>query len=163
MKYTDVLVSFQEVPDEICLCINISNCSNNCKGCHSPWLKQDIGIILNSSELHRLIDKNKGITCVSFMGGDSEPETINTLAKDVKGLNLKTAWYSGRTEISDKINLSNFDFIKVGPYVEEFGGLTSNNTNQKMYKVDKLSEKFNLVDITYKFWKNDRTEKESSC
>ena len=158
LKYTDFLVGFQEIPDEISLCINISNCPNSCIGCHSPWLKQDIGTILNSTELHRLIDVNKGITCVSFMGGDSEPELVNLLASEVKELDLKTAWYSGKSEISDKIELRNFDFIKIGPYLESLGGLDNPSTNQVMYEVcriSKLPEKFSLVNITNKFWKNE--------
>lgn len=166
MKYVDTLVSFQEVPDEISLCINISNCPNSCIGCHSPWLKQDIGTVLDSTELYRLVNANKGITCVSFMGGDSEPEIVNFLASEVKKLNLKTAWYSGFPEISDKIELRNFDFIKIGPYLESLGGLDNLYTNQTMYEVcriSKLPEKFILKDITNKFWKNDRTEKESTC
>lgn len=158
LKYTDFLVGFQEIPDEISLCINISNCPNSCIGCHSPWLKQNIGTILNSTELHRLIDVNKGITCVSFMGGDSEPELVNLLASEVKELDLKTAWYSGKSEISDKIELRNFDFIKIGPYLESLGGLDNPSTNQVMYevcRVSKLPEKFSLVNITNKFWKNE--------
>ena len=43
LKYVDTLVSFQEVPDEISLCINISNCPCHCDGCHSPYLADDIG------------------------------------------------------------------------------------------------------------------------
>lgn len=158
MKYVNYEITFSEIPDEISLCINISNCPNSCIGCHSPWLKQDIGTILNSTELHRLIDVNKGITCVSFMGGDSEPELVNLLASEVKELDLKTAWYSGKSEISDKIELRNFDFIKIGPYLESLGGLDNPSTNQVMYevcRVSKLPEKFNLVNITNKFWKNE--------
>lgn len=169
MKYVDTLVSFQEVPDEISLCINISNCPNSCIGCHSPWLKQDIGTVLDSTELHRLINSNKGVTCICFMGGDQDPAEISNLAFAVKlrsDYPYKTAWYSGKQHIPDELNVSDFDYIKVGPYIEEFGGLDNPNTNQKMYevcKVSKLPERFSLVDITNKFWKNDRTKKESTC
>ena len=38
MKYTDTQVTFSEFPDEIALCINISNCPWHCPGCHSPEL-----------------------------------------------------------------------------------------------------------------------------
>ena len=61
LKYVDTLVSFSEIPDEISLCINISNCPNNCKGCHSPWLKEDSGTPLTYMELKRLIKDNKNI------------------------------------------------------------------------------------------------------
>lgn len=89
IKYVDYQVVFKEIPDEITLAINISGCPNHCKGCHSQYLSKDIGIILNSSELFRILDNNSGITCVSFMGGDQSPVDINNLALDVKSRNLK--------------------------------------------------------------------------
>ena len=160
MKYVDVLVGFREIPDEICLCINISNCPNNCPGCHSDYLKEDIGEILDCDNLINLIDSNRGVTCVAFMGGDKEPCQISILADVVKATydNLKVAWYSGKSEIPDCIssNLHNFDYIKLGPYIEEKGGLNNPNTNQRLYEVNRLSkipEKWDLKDITYKFWK----------
>ena len=47
VKYVDTLVTFAEFPNEISLCINISGCPNHCPGCHSPYLAQDIGEVLN--------------------------------------------------------------------------------------------------------------------
>ena len=38
LKYLNCQVTFAEVPDEISLCINITNCPNRCPGCHSPEL-----------------------------------------------------------------------------------------------------------------------------
>lgn len=149
LKYKDVLVGFQEVPDEISLCINITNCPNNCIGCHSPYLAEDIGEELTIKELSKLIIKNKGITCVCLMGGDSDPNYINTLAINIHNIGLKSAWYSGKTSVSSKININNFDYIKLGPYIEEFGPLNNPNTNQIMYKITDNG----LENITYKFWK----------
>jgi anaerobic ribonucleoside-triphosphate reductase activating protein len=153
MKYVDTLVSFSEIPDEITLCINISNCPNKCKGCHSPWLQENIGIELNNYELYDIINKNSGISCVCFMGGDSNPEEINDLAIKIKSKNLKVGWYSGKSEISDKINIKNFDYIKIGPYLKDKGPLSDKNTNQKMYKIIHFTGMNSLKDITYKFWK----------
>ena len=149
LKYTDVLVSFQEVPDEISLCINISGCKNACEGCHSPWLAEDIGKPLGYWTLNHLIKSNKGISCVCFMGGDSEPEWIATLAFRVRRdfPNLKIGWYSGRQHLPDNFPIQHFDYIKVGPYIPKLGGLDSETTNQIMYKV-KDGE---LIDITYRF------------
>jgi anaerobic ribonucleoside-triphosphate reductase activating protein len=124
MKYVDTLVSFSEIPDEITLCINISNCPNKCEGCHSSWLQENIGIELNNYELYDIINKNSGISCVCFMGGDSNPEEINDLAIKIKSKNLKVGWYSGKSEISDKINIKNFDYIKIGPYLKDKGPLS---------------------------------------
>ena len=148
LKYKDILIGFQEVPDEISLCINITNCPNNCVGCHSPYLAEDIGEELTPEELSRLIMKNKGITCVCLMGGDNDPKQINSLAKIIKALYpYKVAWYSGSTKLSPEIIIHNFDYIKLGPYIEEFGPLNNPNTNQRMFKVP------DIEDITYKFWK----------
>lgn len=153
MKYVDTLVSFSEIPDEITLCINISNCPNKCEGCHSSWLQENIGIELNNYELYDIINKNSGISCVCFMGGDSNPEEINNLAIKIKSKDLKVGWYSGKSEISDKINIKNFDYIKIGPYLKDKGPLSDKNTNQKMYEIIHFTGMNSLKDITYKFWK----------
>ena len=50
LKYVDTKIVFREVPDEITLCINISNCPCHCKGCHSPYLAEDIGTVLDESK-----------------------------------------------------------------------------------------------------------------
>lgn len=153
LKYVDTLVSFQEIPDEISLCINISNCPNNCPGCHSAYLKDDIGTPLTYTELMRILKDIRGITCVCFMGGDKEPWEIQRLAQFVKEKGLKVAWYSGKQELHEDIRLANFDYVKLGPYVEELGPLTSPTTNQVMYKIDHLADRPFVVDITSRFWK----------
>lgn len=154
LKYLNTQVTFAEVPDEITLCINITGCKNGCKNCHSSYLAQDIGERLSFRSLHELItEKNKGISCVAFMGGDSDPSRINTLASFLRSHHypVKIAWYSGRQELSNSIDLSNFDYIKLGPYKEEFGPLNSRTTNQRFYKVNGKE----LEDITSKFWKHE--------
>ena len=149
LKYVDTLVSFQEVPDEITLCINISNCPCHCEGCHSPYLAEDIGNPLGYWTLNHLIKTNKGITCVCFMGGDSDPEWIDILAFRVRRdfPDLKIGWYSGRQHLPSNFPIQHFDYIKVGPYIPKLGGLDKETTNQIMYKVDNG----NLIDITYRF------------
>lgn len=152
LKYLNTQVTFAEVPDEITLCINITGCKNGCKNCHSSYLAEDIGNPLNKTVLSKLLEDNKGISCVSFMGGDRDTIHIVALASWVKThTNLKVAWYSGRQELSDIVarQLRWFDYIKLGPYREEFGPLNSRTTNQRMYKVHDCE----LEDITSKFWK----------
>ena len=151
LKYVDTKVTFAEVPNEISLCINISNCPCACKGCHSSYLAEDIGNKLNSDSIKELINNNKGITCICFMGGDSNPLEVDALTHFIKiNYPIKTAWYSGRQELSKDINLNNFNFIKLGPYIEDLGPLNSKTTNQRFYKV----EEGKLVDITNLFWKD---------
>ena len=158
LKYVDTKVVFQEIPDEITLAINISNCPCQCKGCHSPYLAEDIGTELTFSEVKRLIKNNSGISCIAFMGGDIEPKRVDALASFViNHFQLKVAWYSGRQELSKDIELRNFDYIKLGPYIEERGPLSSRTTNQRLYRVEPFDDivpgDYCLIDITDKFWK----------
>ena len=83
------------------------------------------------------------------MGGDSNPSEVDALAHFIKiYFPIKIAWYSGRQELSKEINLNNFNFIKLGPYIEDLGPLNSKTTNQRFYKI----EEGKLVDITNLFW-----------
>ena len=149
IKYLETLITFAEIPDEITLCINITNCPCNCNGCHSSYLSKDIGEELNNDVLDKLISDNSGISCIAFMGGDSSPKEINDLAKYVKDkYPISVAWYSGRQELSKDINLDNFDYIKLGPYIKELGPLTSKTTNQRLYQYGKLFSDYTI----YKFW-----------
>lgn len=150
IKYYNAMVVFEELPSEIALAINITNCPCHCKGCHSQFLWEDIGTPLTKSELDELIDKNNGITCVCLMGGDREPNMINRFAAYIKdSKKLKVGWYSGKDDLPSEIKLDNFDYIKIGHYDEELGGLNKRTTNQRLYKVN--NDK--LEDITEVFWK----------
>lgn len=153
LKYVNTGVVFQEIPDEVTLSINLSNCPCRCPGCHSQYLWENIGEPLTAMALNSIVSHYKGdITCVCFMGGDSEPEYVDTLAKFIhrEYPYLKVAWYSGRTKVSDKISKSNFDYIKVGPYIEHLGCLKDRTTNQRLYKKAAGDD---FMDITSRFWK----------
>lgn len=162
LKFTDTMVTFREVPDEISLCVNISNCPIHCPACHSKELWDDIGEFLTEEKIDTLIEENKGCTTFVISGGDGNPEEVNNVAKYIKkNSSLLVCWYSGRNTIAPEIELENFDFIKLGPYIEERGGLDNPNTNQKFYEVvtsNSVDETGNVIygleDITYKFWKN---------
>lgn len=161
LKYVNTDVVFQEIPNETTLAINISNCPCHCKGCHSSYLVEDIGTELTAHSLLELLKKNKGITCVAMMGGDSEPQEVEYFSELVRNIaGLRYAWYSGRQELPKNIDISKFNYIKLGPYIEELGGLKSPTTNQRLYEVKmckELDEKGNpiygLEDITEVFWK----------
>lgn len=155
LKYLDTKVTFAEVPDEVTLCINITGCKNNCKGCHSPYLAEDIGEDLTIERLTQLATEAEGITCVCFMGGDSDTKRLNRLAKWVQDeLDLKVAWYSGRDELSEHIYISNFDIVKLGRYDEKSGPLNCPTTNQRFYRIIDGE----MYDFTYLFWKNSEIE-----
>lgn len=159
LKYTEAQVTFAEFPDEVSLCIDISGCPNHCPGCHSPELWEDVGDELNPTTVIKLINQNKGISCIGFMGGDQAPEEVNDLASNVRVLfpDLKIGWYSGRQSVPDQVDCKNFDYIKLGPYIQEKGPLNNPNTNQRMLLVKHSNIEFKpciLEDITDKFWKN---------
>lgn len=154
MKYVNECVVFQEIPDEISLAINISNCPCRCPGCHSKYLWNDIGNELTHSELDEMLRKYLGeITCVVFMGGDAYINDINDLAMYMRNIypSIKIGWYSGRTVISNLLNKELFNYIKIGPYIKHLGPLNKKTTNQRIYRKISNSE---WEDITYKFWKN---------
>lgn len=142
----DLLVVFEEIPDEITLALNISNCQNCCIGCHTPYLRQNIGDELDEEKIKELIEQNSGISCVCFMGEGNDREALLNIAQYIRREfpDLKTALYSGRVAVEDEI-YDYFDYVKVGPYIESLGPLNSKTTNQRLYK--------NKEDITYKFWK----------
>lgn len=153
LKFINYDIVFQEVPGETTLAINLSNCPNRCKGCHSPHLMEDKGEVLNKANLLQLLDTyGKAITCVCFMGGDAAPQEIEQLAifiKEATSNRLKTAWYSGKQHFPEMCSFQNFDYIKLGPYIERLGGLNSPQTNQRFYSV----ENGKLVDRSYSFLK----------
>lgn len=136
LKYVSFDVVFQEIPNEVTLAINISGCTNHCHGCHSPWLWQNEGEVLDELSLGILLKRyGSSVTCICFMGGDSSPKEIMQLVKYIKQNNsyLKTAWYSGKDNLPTDFCIDNFDYIKLGRYIEDLGGLGSPNTNQKLY------------------------------
>ena len=158
VKYYNSMVVFEEIPNEITLAINITNCPCQCPGCHSKFLWEDIGTELTIGELKCLIDKNDGITAVCFMGGDSSPLEINKLAgellNDPKYDNIKVCWYSGRERLPEAIDLKLFNYIKLGRYDDKFGPINKETTNQRFYSVDTDFEgNYILSDKTYMFWK----------
>lgn len=164
MKYTTSEVTFREIPDEITLCINISNCPIHCPDCHSKELWEDIGDELTKDRLIELLQNNPGISCVCLMGGDADYEGLHQILIWLSELRrdfgaFKIAWYSGRHNLDEVFMKAGdwvlcFQYIKVGPYRKDLGGLDSKTTNQQLYMV---SADCRVHNITYKFWKKDGT------
>jgi len=151
LKYVDTAVVLAEIPDEVTLAINISGCPHHCKGCHSSYLWDDVGEILNQDSLLKLVEKNPGISCVCFMGGDTREYQFPILIEAVKEKypDMKFGWYSGYDVVPSFYN-KYFDYIKVGPYQEDKGPLDNPRTNQKLYQITPTND---CLDITYKLWK----------
>ena len=144
-------VVFSEVPNEVSLSFFISWCNINCKGCHSKdsW-DSNKWEELSKKILSDYIDEYEGlITTVLFLWGEWEHENLVILMKEVKKRNLKTALYTwlalGRVNIE---LLSLLDYIKVGPYIEQYGPLNKKTTNQRFFDLK------NNKDLTYTFFKD---------
>lgn len=148
-------VVLEEIPDRVSLAVDISRCRGNCVGCHSPFLKEDIGEPLTEEVIDRLIDDNFGVDCFLFLGEGRDPETLMRLAAHVRGRGLKAAVYSGREEVEPAFwNL--FDYIKTGPYLPERGPLNHPTTNQRLYRRTGPGGREAFEDITPRFWRKPR-------
>lgn len=162
LKYISTDIVFQEVPDEVSLVISITGCPIHCPDCHSKYLWENIGEELNKDSIDKNISKYlDNITCICFMGGDNDKQSVYCLAKYIKDTypSLKTAWYSGSREIDTDFPWKDFDYVKIGPYIKKYGGLDFPDTNQYMLKKIKAGDKTVWEDITYVFYKNKHPER----
>ena len=158
LKIVEASVVFAEFPDEVSLALSVSNCPNNCKGCSEAYLKEDIGKELTEELLDKLINDNRGVTLVGFMGGDCDHESVARFANLVhEKYGLKVGMYSGRDYID--LNLATvLDYYKIGRWKmfegdestwknQCAGPLSLPVSNQVMFK--RVDDK--LIDITEKF------------
>ncbi len=151
IKYVPEMTSvvMEEIPDRVSLAVDISNCRGNCIGCHSPFLKKDIGQELTPEVIDRLVADNFGVNCFLFLGEGRDPEALLDLADHVRSKGLLAAVYSGREEV-EEVFWDHFDYIKLGPYRPEYGPLNSPTTNQRLYR---NTHDDSWEDITSLFWK----------
>ena len=142
-ELTDIVL--EEIPDKVTLAVEISNCRGSCVGCHSPFLKDDIGVELTPRIIDKLIDDNFGVNCFLLLGEGRDPEALLRIAAHLRAAHpdLERAVYSGRTEVEPEIYAA-FDYVKVGPYMAERGPLNEPTTNQRLY--------YHGKDITSRFW-----------
>lgn len=133
MKYVDLDVVLQEIPGEISLAFTITGCSLRCDGCHSrhTWNKNK-GDDLTVDTFQTILNKYLNlITCVVFFGGEWYEEELIELLQLAQSRNLKTALYTGLTDVPVSIK-QHLTFLKTGPYKKENGGLASPGTNQRL-------------------------------
>lgn len=136
LRYTNYSIVFQEVPDEITLAINISGCPYKCRDCHSKYLWEYTGNYIRN-DIESILKMYEGlITCVCFMGGDQNIDELNSLLKIIKQKRIKTCVYSGCDNIN-KFDLTLLDYLKIGRFDIDLGGLDSTTTNQHFYKIKK--------------------------
>lgn len=155
LKYLYCKEVFAEVPSEITLGVSISGCQIRCPGCHSRELWEDKGTPLTMEELQNLLDKHKGITTLLLLGGEHDIDTLIELFQYAYK-KVKTAWYCGLDMIpKDKLGIMQYlDFVKLGHYDHELGGLDSPTTNQRFYQIEHQRDgSYYEHDITFKFKK----------
>ena len=78
------------------------------------------------------------------MGGDQNKDELLKACQIAHRYNLKTCLYTG-LNYKDFVRMMYddgtrnygvyFNFIKVGPYISEFGGLNNSKTNQRFYEL----------------------------
>lgn len=155
LKYLYCKEIFAEVPSEITLGVSISGCQIRCQGCHSRELWEDKGTLLTMEELQNLLDKHKGITTLLLLGGEHDIDTLIELFQYAYK-KVKTAWYCGLDMIpKDKLGIMQYlDYLKLGHYDHELGGLNSPTTNQRFYQIEHQGDgSYYEHDITFKFKK----------
>lgn len=152
LRYLYQSVIFKEIPNEITLGISITGCQIRCKGCHSRELWEDKGIPLTTDELDKLLSENEGITCLCLFGGEHDIDFLITLLLWVgkKWKNIKRAWYCGLDFVpKNKQHIFDvLDYVKVGHYDSELGGLDNPHTNQRLYQISHRIVQNELYDIT---------------
>jgi anaerobic ribonucleoside-triphosphate reductase activating protein len=151
LKYWNCKEVFREIPEEISLGISISGCQIRCRGCHSRELWEDKGTELTILELSKLIEEHKGITCVLLMGGEHDIPALKMLFSSIRFTHgLRAAWYCGLDMLPKKHqDIPEYvDYLKIGHYDMELGGLDSPTTNQRLYKIEHIIGGFKETDIT---------------
>lgn len=124
LKYwePDTSVTFSEFPDEIALCVNITNCPGMCKNCSEPWLLEDKGILLTDKEIDKLISKYPDCTLFALMGGDRDHIAVIGIANYIhlKYPQIKVGMYSGRDYLDMNL-LKCLDAYKIGRWITPEG------------------------------------------
>ena len=140
-------IVFQEVPGEISLAFYVCGCPLKCAGCHSPELwTEKTGTPLVESLFLNLLENYKGqISCVLFMGGEWHSQQLTNFLSIAAAQQLKTALYTGLEQVDPAI-CAHLDYLKVGPWIRERGGLNNQETNQIFWDL-KAQKKLNHL-----FW-----------
>ena len=155
LKYLNYDVVFSEVPDQTSLAIAISGCQIHCCGCHSRELWEDKGEPLTIEAVEELLKLEKGVTCLLLLGGEHDIDGLTRILMRFYK-EIKTAWYCGLDMIpKDKVYILQYlDFVKIGHYDHELGGLDSPTTNQKFYRIEHYPDgDYKMIDMTPRFWR----------
>lgn len=127
-------IVFQEVPDEISLAFTITGCPLRCSGCHSQetW-NRELGSELTLTKYQQYLLQYKNmITCVVFFGGEWVSNLLIEKLILARDAGLKTCLYTGLEKIPHRIQC-HLDYLKLGPWCSQYGGLGEPTTNQRFF------------------------------
>lgn len=121
LKVYDSAVTFSEFPDEIAICLNISNCPGTCDHCSESWLRQDVGELLTEEVIQKYIDSHSDCSLFGIMGGDRDHKDIIRIAQYVHShSDMKVGVYSGLDYIDLEL-ASYIDCYKIGRWIQPQG------------------------------------------
>ena len=164
-------ITFNELPDKMAYAIELGECKQHCVGCHSPELQEeDVPLTSLLDILEEAQDAiDAGANAIVVMGGTNNKhisaESLISLLSALSDI-APTGLYSGsEDEEHDKMIAveGHCTWLKTGPYVDTLGGIESERTNQRFYRITgqyDIDAQYNLValrpwfvDETHKFWK----------
>lgn len=132
IKVTREDVVFREVPGEVALAFTVAGCPLRCPGCHSSdsWTPNQ-GWPLSADLLAQRVQRYRGLlTAVLFLGGEWHSQALSTCLQRARSLGLVTCLYTGLEDVEASLKV-HLDYLKVGPWRRELGGLDSASTNQR--------------------------------
>ena len=144
-------ITTSEIPGETAVYIEFSGCRQNCPGCHSQHLIGEQGDSLNLEDtvynVWAITQKYQGdITTVVLMGGTTNngitEAALTALIRSLtRKTNLPIGLYSGQDEDPDKyLGIEAIQWLKVGSYKKDLGGLEEPTTNQRFYVREHIIE-----------------------
>ncbi len=137
LHYSYPQIVVEEVPGEIAFAISLSGCKLACKGCHSTetW-NPTFGSPITPSILFTMLQEQKHISAVLFYGGEWSPLELEALFIVCQSAHLKVCLYTGLELEEVPTNLLPYiTTIKVGRYIEELGGISKTQTNQRILQL----------------------------
>ena len=152
-------VTMNEVPDHHAFYIEMGNCKQKCKGCHSPHLWNTVDNTMSIEELELLASDaiNKGANAIVLMGGTTNGIPYPHLVRLIDKLSqiAPVCLYSGSDDYEQDMLIAittRLTWLKTGSYQETKGGLMSTETNQKFLRKENVNLGYAIfIDETYKF------------
>ena len=134
MKCFGKFITLSDVPNEIALSFCVAGCPLFCKGCswNATPDKNEYDF-----DIKQEIDKEPLVTCINFFGGEWLEDELVDYLKYAKEKKKATCLYTGLTldemKAQHPLIIPLLDYLKVGRWVEQLGGLDNPNTNQIFY------------------------------